>query len=982
MNMKRILALAALLMLGIGSASAAEGGLRAVRATGSVLIDGKLDDAAWKSAPEYGVFVNTETKKQAPVRSSVKVLFDDKAIYLGIRCEEPNVSEMTLLPLPPRADVYGRDSIEIMLDPGHTQQFYWHFMVGAQNTIYDAYRDNSIGITEEAWNGSWNARSFIGKNFWSCEVKIPFFNFARRQPISGEWGINVVRNRRTARRANFAICGVYHDPTKFLPLVGIDCDLKPYQVELAPLAVKTGIGAKGEGYVETTTSVANYTGSEQTYRAENYLTTKEGDIAFSKPILTTVADGGKAALELAPVRLKKPGEVVNFVRVVDKAGRVVVCREAKTEVGFTPLAIQMIDPHYRYCIFATQKLETIAFDVSLKLPAANRKDKTLAVEIGAPGAKPVWEKQYKSPGAETKIRIPNRDFPEGRFEVRVKLLDAKGAPVKFAVAQCPLWKLPYKKGETWISKDLRVMREGKPRFTVRTEYGLWPDTPDATVIIGMHGPHIPRRPGQLWISGDFLYRMAGRRVPEFLKGTQTGAFRKQDIDRMREIIRKYRDVPELYAWLWFDEPSAWSKLPAALDYLYQVMKEEDPWHPVWGSDAKSQMYLSSMDVHEHHPYTASNGPRDVISDCTNVAYWADPMFHSQARSYHKTALAFTDKGINMWDWCLGGSRRSRIPTVLEFHNQLLMALAIGANHVQAYCNEAYCYPEFYIGWFGFLPEVRYIGEHAVQERHVPQPKTTGSKDLRRIAADTEDGYFLVASNVSTEKCQVTFTDLPKHLTKLYVVAEKRTVPVKDGVMTDEFGPCAGRAYVEKEPPAFITVAELTEKVEARWRELAKPGNILFSREKGDNVERKASSMVVAGGAKTDVLNLWHLNDGTVSPNTGGYGLLLWTNHPNDKTPWIEFAPKQRPFALGRVVICGHDNSLAKFHIEVFAKGAWKTVYTCEDGAKSNHFDCKFTPVPDAERFRVVVDQPSGKAPKWLNTKLPIVRISEIEAYAE
>ena len=975
---KRFVFVLASLMLAAGAVSAAGNVIHAVRATGTVLIDGKLDDAAWRNVPSYEMFVNTETQAPAPVRSSVKVLFDDKAIYLGILCEEPNINEMNIQSRPRDGDVFGLDSVEIMLDPGHTQELYWHFMVGAQSSRYDAFRNNGLGIAEQAWNGSWDARSFIGKNFWSCEVKIPFFNFARRQPISGEWGINVVRNRRTSQRANFGICGVYHDPTKFLPLAGIDCDLKPYQVELTPLTVKTGIDVKGQSYAETSTSIANFTGVEQSYRAENYLTTKEGEIAFSKPILKTVSDGGKATLELAPVRLKKPGEVINFVRISDKAGRVVVCREAKIEIGFTPIAIRMIAPHYRYCIFATQKLETIAFDIALKLPEQNRKDKTLVVEIGAVGVKPVWEKRYNSPGAETKVRIPNRDFPEGRFEVRTKLLDAKGEPVKFAVAQCPLWKLPYKKGETWISKDLRIMREGKPQFTIRTEYGWMPDMPEANVLICMHGPHVPRRPDQLWISGDFLYRMAGRRIPEFLKSTQTGAFRKQDIDRMREIVRQYRDIPCLYAWYWFDEPSAHSKLPSALEYLYQVMKEEDPWHPVWGSDAPTHHYVNAMDVHEHHPYPNVRGPRSVINDCIPIAHKADSLRRDQAQSYHKTALAFTDMGINLWDWKLG-KRDSRVPTVLEFHNQVMMAIAIGTNHVQVYGNETACYPEVYLGWFGMVPEFRYVGEHAVQERHKPQPKFSGAEDVRLIATDTKDGYFLVASNVSMEKCHVTFTDLPKHLSKLYVVAEKRTVPVKDGVMTDDFGPCAGRAYIEKEPPTFASVAQLSEKVEARWKELAKPGNFLFSRDRYAPVERNCSSIIVNTSA-ADESNLWHLNEGYLPTHTQGYGLLLWTSHPDDKKPWLEFAPKQRPFILGRVVIDALDNSLGKFHIEVFAQGAWKTVYTCEDGTKSNHFDCKFTPVPDAERFRLIIDQPLGKAPNRLNTKLPVARIGEIEAY--
>ena len=980
MKMKRILTALALAAAALPLFGGAEG-LRAVRASSPVHIDGKLDDAAWQAAPAYDKFVNTETQAPAPVGNSVKVLFDDKAIYLGIRCEEPLVSEMKLPSRPRDGGLFQQDCIEIMLDPGRTQELYWHFMIGAQNTLYDAYRDQGVGFVEEAWNGTWTARSFIGKDFWSCEVKIPFFNFARRLPLAGTWGINVIRNRRTSQRANFGICGVFHSPTKFLPLAGIDCDLKPYQVELAPFSVKTGIDAKGQGYVETSTSIANFTGAAQNYRAENFLKTESGDIFFSKPVAVTAAAGGKAALDLQPVRVKKPGTAVNTVRVSDGAGRVVACRETKTEFGFTPLAIRMIDPHYRYTVFVTQKLETIAFDVTLKLPEKARKGKTLAVEIGAPGAKPVWEKRYKDPGAETKVRIPNKEFPEGRFEVRVKLLDAKGAPVKFATAACPLWKLPYKPGETWISKDLRVMREGKPQFTLRTNLGGLPNLPEANVFFSMDPTR--RRSDQLWVSGSVIWRIAGRRIPEFRKSMQTGAFQKKHIDFIRGLVAKDRDNPALYAWNWFDEPSSDSLLPSAIEYLYSVMKEEDPWHPVFGSDSPTHHYVNAMDIHDHHPYPNVRGPRDVINDCTPIAHKADAMRRDQERGYHKTALAFGDMGINKWDWRLG-TRDSRIPTVREFHNQLMMAIAVGCNHIHPYCNAAQCYPEVYLGWLGLAPVMRYIGDHAVQDRHSPQPKFSGAKDVRIIATDTKDGYFFIASNISMEKTKVTFTGLPKHLTKLHVVGEARTVAVKDGTMTDDFGPCGGHAYLEKEPPAFVSLAELAAKVEARWQELAKPGNLLFSRGPGETAERNCSSLVV-NYSGCDVSNLWHLNDGYLPTTSGGYALLLWTSHPNDRKPWVEFAPKKRPFTLGRIVIDTLDRSLGKFHIEVFAKGAWKTVYTCEDGTKSDRFECTFSPVPDAERFRIVVDEPAGKAGKsrmFPPTKLTVARIDEVEAYAK
>jgi uncharacterized protein YndB with AHSA1/START domain len=100
---------------------------------------------------------------------------------------------------------------------------------------------------------------------------------------------------------------------------------------------------------------------------------------------------------------------------------------------------------------------------------------------------------------------------------------------------------------------------------------------------------------------------------------------------------------------------------------------------------------------------------------------------------------------------------------------------------------------------------------------------------------------------------------------------------------------------------------------------------------------------------------------------------------------VEFAPKKRPFALGRVVIDTLDHSLAKFHIEVFAGGAWKTVYTCADGTKADHFECAFTPVANAERFRIVVDEPAGKVsrPRYMpQVKGTVARIGEVEAYAK
>ena len=128
--MKRI---CLLLCLWMAAAFGGEGVLRAVRATKPVYLDGRLDEAAWKEAPVYGVFVNTDSKAPSPLKHEVKVLYDDKALYVGIWCEEPNVEEMKLEPRPRDAGIFAQDCVELMLDPAHTRELYWHFMVGAHN---------------------------------------------------------------------------------------------------------------------------------------------------------------------------------------------------------------------------------------------------------------------------------------------------------------------------------------------------------------------------------------------------------------------------------------------------------------------------------------------------------------------------------------------------------------------------------------------------------------------------------------------------------------------------------------------------------------------------------------------------------------------------------------------------------------------------------------------------------------------------------
>src|SRR4051794_24386140 len=63
------------------------------RARQPIVIDGKLDDAAWADAPWSESFVDIEgdAKPRPRYRTRMKMLWDDTCLYVAAELEEPNL---------------------------------------------------------------------------------------------------------------------------------------------------------------------------------------------------------------------------------------------------------------------------------------------------------------------------------------------------------------------------------------------------------------------------------------------------------------------------------------------------------------------------------------------------------------------------------------------------------------------------------------------------------------------------------------------------------------------------------------------------------------------------------------------------------------------------------------------------------------------------------------------------------------------------
>src|SRR5215210_2367354 len=92
--------------------------LRAVRVAKPPVIDGDLSDPAWQQAPEFTDFTqhDPDDTKPATMRTSIRILYDDKAIYFGAKMDDTH--RPTAL-LARRDSFLQSDFISINIDSQH-----------------------------------------------------------------------------------------------------------------------------------------------------------------------------------------------------------------------------------------------------------------------------------------------------------------------------------------------------------------------------------------------------------------------------------------------------------------------------------------------------------------------------------------------------------------------------------------------------------------------------------------------------------------------------------------------------------------------------------------------------------------------------------------------------------------------------------------------------------------------------------------------
>src|SRR6266404_3308840 len=161
-----------------------------LRASGPIVIDGQINEPAWRRAPWTKPFADIEggTKPRPRFRTRMKMLWDDEYLYIAAELQEPHVwATLT----EHDAVIFRDNDFEVFLNPTGDGRNYFEFEMNALNTGWDLflpkpYKDG--GSADNSWeipglrtavhvDGTLNDPRNRDRG-WTLEIAIPWTAYA------------------------------------------------------------------------------------------------------------------------------------------------------------------------------------------------------------------------------------------------------------------------------------------------------------------------------------------------------------------------------------------------------------------------------------------------------------------------------------------------------------------------------------------------------------------------------------------------------------------------------------------------------------------------------------------------------------------------------------------------------------------------------------------------------------------------------------
>jgi uncharacterized protein DUF5916/cellulose/xylan binding protein with CBM9 domain len=205
-----------------------------------IVLDAKLDEAAWQAATPITNFTqfDPDEGKPASQRTEVRFLYDDDALYVGAKMYDTDGARGVMTRLVRRDASFDSDYLQIVIDGFHDHLSRAFFEVNPSGS-----KSDQIGIgtscCDDSWDPIWEAATHVDADGWTAEIRIPYSQLRFSRKPDQVWGLQV--RRFIKRRDEEDDWSFWHKneaggPSRFGHLAGLHIPASSSHLELMPYA--------------------------------------------------------------------------------------------------------------------------------------------------------------------------------------------------------------------------------------------------------------------------------------------------------------------------------------------------------------------------------------------------------------------------------------------------------------------------------------------------------------------------------------------------------------------------------------------------------------------------------------------------------------------------------------------------------------------------------------------------------------------------
>lgn len=381
------------------------------------VIDGTIESLWGKpSIPDFITVLPTAEAGRIPEnRTRGYLLYDESFLYLAFECDEHNMQGLVTDRMKGRDGSWGDDGLEIFLDPGRSGYAYYQIMINADGIVSDwEWRSIDTGVPSETknWDSNVLVKTAKGNNGWTCELRIPWAEFAGNYDVTGPWGMNVARwePRKSLGQSWAPLIGGFHQPARFQELK-FGLDLQDYSYRISNFS----FGALSFGNNRLICKVKNEGKEKSVVEAKIAWQISEGALrSTTNQYDLSPGETKEVSLNYKLEEKGRPGKAI-FSLLNPKNGFIHLQKVRYFTIPSALLNLKMDQVYYLSDSKADLK-------VTINLGDADREKSHLAITVFSGGAQ-IFCKEIYSPTPQLTIPIAISKLGPGEYKTSVEFMD-------------------------------------------------------------------------------------------------------------------------------------------------------------------------------------------------------------------------------------------------------------------------------------------------------------------------------------------------------------------------------------------------------------------------------------------------------------------------------------------------------------------------------------------------------------------------------